>query len=211
MSRHSIIGQTRRTYSAKKLETAIQSAVKTNVILRLVWWTVYAAALGYVEALVVVYIRRLAGMAPGLDYDQIWALRGLTLSSASIVWEMKRLGIWNAEVTREIATIVVLAGAACAAERSLRTRFAIFLYTFAVWDLTYYLWLKLWTGFPQSLASTDIYYLVPIGWYGPVWFPVVVIMPALIAISVWLLSTEHTEQVKQEMESTTDRASREAA
>lgn len=158
-----------------------------NLWTRLFWWTVFAAAFGYVEALVVVYIRRLTGMPPGLDYHEIWTLRHLPWNGPAIVAEMRRLGGFQTEFTREIATLLLLLGPACAAGRTGRERLALFLYTFAVWDETYYLWLKLWTGFPRALTSTDIYFLVPIAWYGPVWFPVLIVMPALILWAVWLL------------------------
>lgn len=156
----------------------------------LFWWTLYAAAFGYVEALVVVYLRRLTGMPSGLDYRQIWAARGLAFHAASIAGEMQRMGIYRTEYTRETATLLLLLGAACGAGRTGRERLALFLYTFAVWDLTYYGWLKLWTGFPQRLDSTDLYFLVPIAWYGPIWFPLLVVMPALVAFSLWLLRRE---------------------
>jgi uncharacterized protein (DUF983 family) len=42
-------------------------------------------------------------------------------------------------------------------------------------------------GFPRRLTDTDIFFLVPVAWYGPVWFPVLVVMPALLALSLWLL------------------------
>jgi hypothetical protein len=155
--------------------------------IRLFWWMLYAAAFGYVEALVVVYIRRLTGMAPRLDYHDVWAAKHLAWNGASIIAEMRHLGVYQTEYGREIATLLLLLGPAVAAGRTGRERLALFLYTFAVWDETYYLWLKLWTGFPQSLAATDIYFLVPIAWYGPVWFPVAVVMPLLIALSLWLL------------------------
>lgn len=154
---------------------------------RLFWWTLYAAAFGYVEALVVVYIRRLSGMAWGSDYHQLWTARHLVWSGPAILAEMRRLGVYQTEYGREIATLLLLLGPAMAAGRTGRERLALFLYTFAVWDETYYLWLKLWTGFPQSLGSADIYFLVPIAWYGPVWFPILVVMPALIALSLRLL------------------------
>jgi len=154
---------------------------------RLLWWALYAAAFGYVEALVVVYIRRLGAMPPGLDYPAIWAARGLPWGGASVISEMRRLGVYQTEYTREIATLLLLLGPACAAGRTGRERLGLYLFTFAVWDETFYLWLRLWTGFPRSLGSTDIYFLVPIAWYGPVWFPVLVVMPALTALSLWLL------------------------
>ena len=156
---------------------------------KLLWWTLYAAAFGYVEALVVVYIRRLGGMPPGLDYPHIWAQRGLGWNGAAIIGEMRRLGVYGTEYGREIATLLLLLGPAMAAGRTARERLGLYLFTFAVWDETFYLWLKLWTGFPQSLASTDIYFLVPIAWYGPVWFPVLVVMPALIFAALRLLAS----------------------
>lgn len=154
---------------------------------KMLWWTLYAAAFGYVEALVVVYIRRLGAMPPGLDYPAIWASRHLAWNGAAITGEMRHLGVYSTEYGREIATLLLLLGPAMAAGRTGRERFALYLFTFAIWDETFYLWLKLWTGFPQSLLSTDIYFLVPWAWYGPVWFPVLVVMPALIAISWRLL------------------------
>lgn len=154
---------------------------------RLFWWTLYAAAFGYVEALVVVYIRRLTGMDWGLDYHQLWTAKHLAWNGPAIIAEMSRLGVYRTEYGREIATLLLLLGPSVAAGRTGRERLALFLYTFAVWDETYYLWLRLWTGFPRALGSTDIYFLVPIAWYGPVWFPVLVVMPVLIVLSLWLL------------------------
>lgn len=154
---------------------------------RLLWWTLFAAAFGYVEALVVVYIRRLTQMPHGLDYREVWAARHLAWNGQTILDEMSRQGVSQTEWTREIATLLLLLGPACAAGRTGRERLGLFFYTFAVWDETYYLWLRLWTGFPRSLASADVYFLVPIAWYGPVWFPVLVVMPALIALSLRLL------------------------
>ena len=159
-----------------------------KIWVKMLWWTLYAAAFGYVEALVVVYIRRLGGMPPGLDYPAIWAQRGLAWGGASIIGEMRRLGVYGTEYGREIATLLLLLGPAMAAGRTGRERLGLYLFTFAVWDETFYLWLKLWTGFPQSFGSTDIYFLVPIAWYGPVWFPVLVVMPALIWLSLRLLT-----------------------
>lgn len=169
-----------------------------SLLTRLVWWTLFAAAFGYVEALVVVYIRRLTGMAPGRDYHELWTARHLAWNGPAILGEMRRLGLYQTEYGREIATLLLLLGPALAAGRTGRERLALYLYTFAVWDETYYFWLKLWTGFPRSLAAIDIYFLVPIAWYGPVWFPVVVVMPALIFVSLWLLrppSFGHTDAV----------------
>jgi hypothetical protein len=152
-----------------------------------VWWTLFAAAFGVTEAVVAFYIRRTTGMDYGLSYPEIWARRGLIFDSASVEAELRRQGIWTVEQVREVATLLLLAGAAGAASRTWRERLGLFLFTFAVWDLVYYASLPALIGFPRSLAQTDIYFLVPIAWYGPVWFPVLVVMPALLVFSLWLL------------------------
>ncbi|HXG23972.1 MAG TPA: hypothetical protein VNJ09_05400, partial [Chthonomonadales bacterium] len=72
-------------------------------------------------------------------------------------------------------------------------RWGLFGFTFAIWDLTYYLYLALWTGFPKSLLETDIYFLVPIAWYGPVWFPVLVVMPVILIASIRLVLISNHE------------------
>ena len=93
---------------------------------RLLWWTLFAAAFGYVEALVVVYVRRLTQMPPGLDYHQVWTLRHLAWNGPTILAEMRRLGVYDTEFTREIATLLLLVGPACAAGRTGRERLALF-------------------------------------------------------------------------------------
>lgn len=153
---------------------------------QLAGWTVFALAFGYTEAALVVYLRQLMGEGAGLDYRQVFAAKHLDFASPSIAADMARHGFLALERSREVATLLLLAGAAWAGSRTWRTRLAVFLYTFAVWDESYYLFLRPWTGFPRSLLSTDLYFLVPIAWYGPVWFPVLVVMPLLV-LAAWAL------------------------
>ncbi len=160
---------------------------------RLCWWVIFAAAFGCLEAVTVIYLRRATGMAPGLDYREIWTARGLAFHSAGILRELARQGVLQIELTREAATLLLLFSAAWAAGRSQRERWGLFGFTFAVWDLTYYLYLALWIGFPRSLLDTDIYFLIPLAWYGPVWFPVLVAMPALLVLSLRLLRPAQRE------------------
>ena len=154
---------------------------------RLAGWALFAVAFGVTEAVVAFYIRRTGGMTPSLDYAQVWAARGLPFTSATIEAELRRAGIWRAEQVREVGTLLLLAGVAWGGGRNASERLALFLFTFAVWDLTYYAALPPLTGFPRSLTDTDVYFLVPFAWYGPVWLPVLVVMPALLGASLWLL------------------------
>ena len=154
---------------------------------RLLWWALFAGAFGCTEAVVAFYIRRVTGMEPGMDYRDVWAARGLPFTSSTVEAELRRQRIWTFEQMREVATLLLLVGAALAGGRTGRERLGLFLFTFAVWDLVYYAFLLITIGFPRSLLDTDIYFLVPFAWYGPVWFPVLVVMPALLALSLWLL------------------------
>lgn len=154
---------------------------------RLFWWCVYATAFGLTEAALVVYVRKLLGWEPGFDYQELFAARGMTLDSGAFTRYFQQQGLLNVEWAREAGTIFLLIGAAMAAGKTIRERTGLFLLTFAVWDLTYYLFLYLFIGFPRTLFATDVYFLIPITWYGPSWFPICVVMPFLIIVALRML------------------------
>ena len=154
---------------------------------KLFWWCVYATAFGVTEAALVVYVRKLLGWEPGLDYRELFAARGMTLDSGVFTRYFQEQGLLTVEWAREAGTILLLVGAAMAAGKTLREQLGLFLLTFAVWDLAYYLFLYLFIGFPRTLMATDVYFLIPITWYGPAWFPICVVMPLLILFAMRLL------------------------
>lgn len=119
-----------------------------------------AGAFAYVEAAVVVYLRALFGVG-----DRLFPLRPV---------EPYFVGV---ELGREIATLLLLwgAGAAFAQGDRWRTFFA-FMVLFGLWDLFYYFWLKVLTGWPPRWTTPDILFLIPWPWVGP-W-----ITPALVAL-----------------------------
>jgi len=82
------------------------------------------------------------------------------------------------EEAREAATLIMLLGVAWAATRNFRSGLAAFSLIFGVWDLTFYLWLKVLIGWPASLGTWDLLFLVPVPWAGPV------LAPALVSISL---------------------------
>jgi hypothetical protein len=127
----------------------------------------YAVAMGYLEGVVVYYIRYSLGDIHGAG----------GVSSALLL----RFP-WNIERTREAATIVMLLAVAVLAGRDLRERVAAFLWAFAIWDAIYYLALKLLTQWPPSLNTQDVYFLLPVPWAGPVWVPLLAdLLMALLA------------------------------
>src|SRR5215468_561177 len=101
---------------------------------RLINATVYAVAMAYLESAVVVYLRRLY-YPQGFDFPLV-------------IVDIPTLLI---ELGREAATIVMLATVGIAAGRTKVGKFAYFLLLFGVWDIFYYVWLKAFLGWPDSL------------------------------------------------------------
>jgi hypothetical protein len=116
----------------------------------------YAIAMGYLESVVVYYIRYAVG-----DVH----------ASGSVPTPVLNAFPWNIEATREIATLVMLAAVAILAGRDWWERAAALLWAFAIWDATYYAGLEVLTQWPSSLFTQDVYFLLPVPWGGPVWVP----------------------------------------
>jgi hypothetical protein len=73
-----------------------------------------------------------------------------------------------------IASVGWLAG------RSGLERFAWGAVTFGVWDIIYYLGLHVITGWPPSLVTWDVLFLLPATWVGPIWAPVAVSLALIV-------------------------------
>jgi hypothetical protein len=82
------------------------------------------------------------------------------------------------ELGRELATMLTLGAVALAVARNSRQWLAAFTLVFGVWDLAFYAFLKLTIGWPASLLTWDILFLLPVPWVGPV------IAPAIVAASM---------------------------
>ncbi len=125
--------------------------------------------MGHLEAVVVYYIRLDLGGGP---------------MTVTVPEGVLRAFPWGIEATREVATLVMLGTIAVLAGRNGSARLAALLWTFAVWDATYYGSLRIMTGWPSSLLSPDTYFLLPVPWGGPVWVPLAadVVMAAAAAV-----------------------------
>lgn len=142
---------------------------------------IFAIAFAFVEAAVVVYIRQILGIDAGFGYEQlvinkdqiIFSLPGLAfLSSATISQIITEPRIMKTELFREAATLVMLISVAALTGKNLRQKAAYFLLAFGVWDIFYYVFLRLLIDWPKTLFDTDIFFLLPIAWIGPVITPV---------------------------------------
>jgi hypothetical protein len=121
---------------------------------------VYAAAMAVVEAMVVFYLRRLFA----LQYAAVFTPGHFSFPHAYL----------RHEQIREAATIVMLAAVACLAGRGLLQKLAYFLLAFGIWDIGYYVALKIMLGWPASLGTRDLLFLTPRQWWAPVWEPLLV-------------------------------------
>ena len=139
--------------------------------MRLLVLAVFAVAMAFVESAVVVYLR-------GLFYPE--GFYG-TLAVFPVFY-------YGTEVFREAATVIMLASVAVlAARRGWWERAAYFLFCFGVWDIFYYVWLYVLLGWPPSLLTTDVLFLIPVPWVAPVIAPVVASV-VMIAASVCILA-----------------------
>ena len=135
----------------------------------------FSAAFGYVEAAVVAYLRSiytpLRAHFYGGSANELFPLLSLEQLRTLGPEHLLRL---KTELGRELATLLMLAGAAMIAARNIREWVAAFLLCFGIWDITFYLSLKLLLQWPASLLTWDILFLLPVPWTGPVLTPVLV-------------------------------------
>lgn len=145
---------------------------------RLLWVVVFAAAFAWVESAVVIYLREIF-----FDDGFRFPLRIIWDGEQRVVSPLVRV-----EVGREIATIVVLAAVGVLAGRNRLQRFWLFMVAFGVWDIFYYVWLRVLSGWPPGLMTWDLLFYVPLPWVGPVITPVLIalVMTVFGTLIVWL-------------------------
>lgn len=78
----------------------------------------------------------------------------------------------SVELVREAATLIMLLTVGCLAGRHRIARLGYAAVAFGIWDIFYYVFLRILTGWPASLFDWDILFLIPLPWWGPVLAPV---------------------------------------
>lgn len=130
------------------------------------WVVVFGIAFGWLEAAVVIYLREIL-------YPQ-----GFTFPLALMpAW------LGAVEVLREASTLAMLTAVAMLGADTGWGRFGLFSVAFGVWDLVYYAGLWAALGWPESLMTWDVLFLIPGIWTGPVW------TPALVAVFLVVCGT----------------------
>jgi hypothetical protein len=120
--------------------------------------------MAWVEAASVYYIRAL------VDRIEPYQANPLPLHGA----------LGNVELWREAATLVMIAALGVLAGRTWRHRVGYAALAFGVWDIFYYVFLRVMSGWPRTLLDWDILFLLPLPWWGPVLAPVSIAMVMIV-------------------------------
>jgi hypothetical protein len=144
---------------------------------------VFAAAFGFLEAVVVVYLRAASGLLPGYQ----GTLSDVIRLSGQFYWPPQEItqfphSLLTLEVFREAATILMLLSVAFLSSPKSKVKAAVFLWAFAIWDIVYYAALWATVRWPVSLKDPDVLFLIPVPWFSPVWFPLLVSGLAVAAV-----------------------------
>ena len=148
---------------------------KFSEINRWIFVVIYAAAMAWVESAVVFYLRTMIGRVELYQADPLPVIGGFAA----------------VELPRELATLVMLLAVGCLAGRTRRARLGYAAIAFGVWDIFYYVFLKVICGWPHSWLDWDILFLLPLPWWGPVLAPVLI---SLLMIVWGTLATQFERQ-----------------
>ena len=157
-----------------KSQLSNSSETFSEILKKLFAVIIFSIALGYIDASVVVYLRTIF-FPDGFSFP-------LMEFGVGPLWQ-KLLPI---EAGREATVFLVIFIVACLLSRQPQQRFAYFVLIFAGWDIFYYVWLKILTGWPASLMDWDILFLIPFVWAAPVLAPILVSLAMIICAAVIL-------------------------
>ena len=144
----------------------------------------FGVAFGFVEAVVVVYLRTAADAVGHFSSAISQAHAPTTYQQAVSSLAQLPQGLRTVEVGREAATMIMLFMLALLAAARARERWGAFLWTFAVWDLTYYAGLWGMLRWPTSFTDYDVLFLIPVPWVAQVWFPLLVSALSLLMVAL---------------------------
>jgi len=135
----------------------------------------FGIAMAHFEGVVVVYLRKVLGI---IDSE----------SNKESLGKFPERYLFI-EQTREVATIIMLVIIALLVGDTRLDMIVIFLWTFAFWDLFYYLSLYLLIKWPPKLTTIDVLFLIPRPWIAPVWIPIAISSITIIVIAVLKLTS----------------------
>lgn len=144
------------------------------------WWVgLFAIAMAYLESAVVVYLRRIYGIS-----DLILSVPQFDPQIGAI------------ELGRELATLVMLLTVGWAAGKRFQSRLGFSVFAFGVWDIFYYIWLRVFIGWPRSVLDPDLLFLIPLPWWGPVLAPVLIATLMVLGGTLAVIGSDRGQTVQ---------------
>lgn len=135
----------------------------------------FGICMAHLEGVTVVYLRKSLGIIDSESNNDL--LKKIPKPLISI------------EKTREVATILLLVILSFLVGKTWLDTFVIFIWTFAFWDLFYYLSLYILIKWPTNFITIDVLFLIPCPWIAPVWIPIGISSITIIIITILLLTS----------------------
>lgn len=142
----------------------------------MLWLTLFGIAMGFLETSVVIYLRKIY-YPDGFRFPLVEIGNDILL----------------VEILREFATMIMLLSIGLLIGKTKLQRFAFFIFSFAVWDIFYYIFLKILIDWPESFLTPDILFLIPVPWVGPVVTPIILSI-SMIVLSFIILRHEESQK-----------------
>jgi hypothetical protein len=146
---------------------------------KILWVSLFSIAMGFLECAVVIYLRTIY-FPHGFGFPLVPFDTHIALT----------------ELIREAATIIMLLSIGFIAGENPIQRFAYFIYSFAIWDIFYYIFLKIIISWPESLMTWDVLFLIPVSWTSPVIAPVIVSVSMIILALLLIIGKGKNKEVK---------------
>jgi len=147
----------------------MQKSTKT-----ILWVFLFALSMAFFETSVVVYLR------------EIYYPAGFSFPLQSIEYD-----IAVTEILREAFSLLMIVSVAIIAGKTALQRFGYFLLVFAVWDIFYYVFLKMLLNWPESFLTYDVLFLIPVTWTGPVIAPILNSVMMLVLGYILVTAANH--------------------
>jgi hypothetical protein len=141
--------------------------------------SIFGIAFGFLEAIVVVYLR------------EIYYPNGFSFPLTLLDPQMLKV-----EIVREFCTIIMLASVGWILGKTSGEKFSFFIFVFGVWDIFYYVALKIFLDWPETILEWDVLFLIPITWIGPVLAPVICSIGMILIALIYVYLHEKNQQIK---------------
>jgi hypothetical protein len=144
----------------------------------------FSIAFAYIESAVVVYLR-------AIFHPDGFVFPLTVLGNSRLLGQFLLT-----EIGREAATLVVIFSATWLLAGLAKLRLAYFFTIFALWDIFYYIWLKVLIDWPVSIMDWDVLFLIPMVWASPVLAPVLVSIAMLAFAAVIFFAEKRVKFTK---------------